>query len=85
MSWSWPHLLVFLQLQMCLLLGVVSTVLSVVAVIIYSVDMGKNPEESCMNEDNRCDDIPYATVSASFHFHYCANFIPLSLGTEPNL
>lgn len=50
-------------LQLCLMMSVVSVTLSVVAVIIYSVDMNKNPEEPCMKttEDKRCDEKHYET------------------------
>ncbi|XP_039883160.1 transmembrane protein 176 [Simochromis diagramma] len=50
-------------LQLCLMISMVSVMLSVVAVIIYSVDMNKNPEEPCMKttEDNRCDEKHYET------------------------
>lgn len=46
------------------MISMVSVMLSVVAVIIYSVDMNKNPEEPCMKttEDNRCDEKHYETV-----------------------
>lgn len=52
------------QLQLCLMISMVSVMLSVVAVIIYSVDMNKNPEEPCMKttEYNRCDEKHYETV-----------------------
>lgn len=45
------------------MVSVVSTVLSVVAVIIYSVDMDKNPEVLCLEtlHDN-CNVKHYATV-----------------------
>ncbi len=54
---------VFFQLRVCLMVSVVSTVLSVVAVIIYSVDIDKNPEVPCvkMMHDN-CNEKHYATV-----------------------
>lgn len=49
-------------LQVCLMVTVASVVLSVVAVIIYSVDMGKNPEVPCEKTDReRCSDEHYAT------------------------
>ncbi|XP_070684404.1 transmembrane protein 176 [Pempheris klunzingeri] len=49
-------------LQVCLIVTVVSTVLSVVAVIIYSVDIDKNPELPCVKtlHDN-CSEKYYAT------------------------
>uniref|UniRef100_A0A3Q4MKX4 Uncharacterized protein n=1 Tax=Neolamprologus brichardi TaxID=32507 RepID=A0A3Q4MKX4_NEOBR len=34
---------------------------TLVAVIIYSVDMSKNPEEPCTKTDNRCDEKHYET------------------------
>ncbi|KAM4751469.1 transmembrane protein 176 isoform 1-T2 [Anableps anableps] len=43
--------------QVCLIVSVVTLVLSVVAVIIYSVDLYKYPEPSCVHpEDTICDD-----------------------------
>ncbi|XP_053186495.1 transmembrane protein 176 [Scomber japonicus] len=51
-----------LTLQTCLIVSVVSTVLSVVAVIIYSVDMDKNPEEPCVKMTHgSCNEKHYAT------------------------
>ncbi|XP_062283218.1 transmembrane protein 176 isoform X1 [Scomber scombrus] len=49
-------------LRACLIVSVVSTVLSVVAVIIYSVDMDKNPEEPCVKiMHGSCIEKHYAT------------------------
>ncbi|GAA6233769.1 protein FAM189B-like [Lates japonicus] len=49
-------------LQVCLMVSVASTVLSVVAVIIYSVDMEKNPEVPCVKTlHGNCNDKHYAT------------------------
>ncbi|KAM9363211.1 transmembrane protein 176 [Symphorus nematophorus] len=49
-------------LQVCLVVSMVSTVLSVVAVIIYSVDIDKNPETACTKSvGDTCDDKHYAT------------------------
>lgn len=48
------------------MVSVVSTVLSVVAVIIYSVDMDKNPEAPCVkNLHGSCNEKHYATVCIS--------------------
>lgn len=54
--------------------SVVSTVLSVVAVIIYSVDLNRNPEVPCVKTAyGTCSDHHYVTVSisviSSFHYH----------------
>lgn len=55
------------QLQVCLLVSGVSTVLSVVAVIIYSVDMDRNPEAACGKVvHGSCSEMYYAMVGASF-------------------
>ncbi|KAM8842812.1 transmembrane protein 176 isoform 2-T2 [Synchiropus picturatus] len=49
-------------LQVCLLVSVAATVLSVVAVIIYSVDMSRNPEVPCVRSTRRyCNDHHYAS------------------------
>ncbi|XP_023153024.1 uncharacterized protein LOC129348797 [Amphiprion ocellaris] len=49
-------------LQLCLMVTVVSVVLSVVAVIIYSVDMDKHPEVPCVKTiHDGCNDEHYAT------------------------
>lgn len=49
-------------LQVCLLVSVVSTVLSVVAVIIYSVDIDKHPEEPCVKTiHGNCNEKHFAT------------------------
>lgn len=49
-------------LQMCLMVSMVSTVLSVVAVIIYSVDIDRNPDTPCNKSiDETCDERHYAT------------------------
>ncbi|TDH16590.1 hypothetical protein EPR50_G00021230 [Perca flavescens] len=49
-------------LQVCLLASFVSTVLSVVAVIIYSVDIDRNPEVLCVEtQDESCNEKQYAT------------------------
>lgn len=59
----------FFQLWVCLIVSMVSTVLSVVALIIYSVDMHKNPDVPCIKtEHDTCPEIHYATVGISF-FH----------------
>ncbi|XP_063739648.1 transmembrane protein 176 isoform X2 [Eleginops maclovinus] len=43
-------------LRVCLVVTMVSTVLSVVALIIYSVDMGKNPAVPCVKDpDDNCE------------------------------
>uniref|UniRef100_A0A4W6E1J5 Transmembrane protein 176 n=1 Tax=Lates calcarifer TaxID=8187 RepID=A0A4W6E1J5_LATCA len=53
-------------LQVCLMVSVASTVLSVVAVIIYSVDMEKNPEVPCVKTiHGNCNDKHYATVGVT--------------------
>lgn len=45
------------------MVSVATTVLSVVAVIIYSVDINKNPEEICIKSPHaRCNDKYYAVV-----------------------
>uniref|UniRef100_A0A3Q3JP44 Transmembrane protein 176 n=1 Tax=Monopterus albus TaxID=43700 RepID=A0A3Q3JP44_MONAL len=46
-------------LRVCLMMSMVSIVLSVIAVIIYSVDMDRNPEMQCIGYDS-CDK-EYAT------------------------
>ncbi|KAF1395632.1 hypothetical protein PFLUV_G00013610 [Perca fluviatilis] len=49
-------------LQVCLLASLVSTVLSVVAVIIYSVDIDRNPEVLCVEtQHDSCNEKQYAT------------------------
>lgn len=49
-------------LQACLVVSVVSTVLSVVAVIIYSVDIDKNTEAPClMTAHGNCNEKHFAT------------------------
>ncbi|KAM7393489.1 hypothetical protein PAMP_020355 [Pampus punctatissimus] len=48
-------------LRVCLIVSMVSTLLSVVAVIIYSVDIDKNPEVPCEKKHGSCDDKHYAT------------------------
>ncbi|KAF0037963.1 hypothetical protein F2P81_010837 [Scophthalmus maximus] len=49
------------QLHLCLMVSVVSTVLSVVAVIIYSIDMDKNPEVPCVKTvQDSCSEKHYA-------------------------
>ncbi|XP_051801440.1 transmembrane protein 176 [Acanthochromis polyacanthus] len=49
-------------LQLCLMVTVVSVVLSVVAVIIYSVDMQKHPEVPCdKTGEGSCSDEHYVT------------------------
>lgn len=50
-------------LQLCLMISMVSVMLSVMAVIIYSVDMNKNPEEPCTKttEYKSCDRKHYET------------------------
>ncbi|XP_071061658.1 transmembrane protein 176 isoform X2 [Pseudochaenichthys georgianus] len=51
-------------LRVCLVVTIVSTLLSVVALIIYSVDMGKNPAVPCVkNPDGVCSDQYHATVA----------------------
>ncbi|XP_077426884.1 membrane-spanning 4-domains subfamily A member 12-like isoform X1 [Vanacampus margaritifer] len=48
--------------QASLVVNIVSTVLSVIAVVIYSVDMDKHPEASCVkNLDGSCNMNFYAT------------------------
>lgn len=59
--------LLCLQLQVCLLVSVVSIVVSLVGVSIYAVDMDRNPEDSCdTNEGSHCSQKYYAMVGASF-------------------
>ncbi|XP_038589388.1 membrane-spanning 4-domains subfamily A member 12-like [Micropterus salmoides] len=49
-------------LQVCLMVSIVSTMLSVVAVIIYSVDMDMNPEVACVKSlHGNCSETHYAT------------------------
>ncbi|AWP06372.1 putative membrane-spanning 4-domains subfamily A member 12-like isoform 2 [Scophthalmus maximus] len=49
------------MLHLCLMVSVVSTVLSVVAVIIYSIDMDKNPEVPCVKTvQDSCSEKHYA-------------------------
>ncbi|XP_070840888.1 transmembrane protein 176 isoform X1 [Chaetodon trifascialis] len=49
-------------LQVCLIVSIVSTVLSLVAVIIYSVDMDKNPEVPCVQTlHGSCSENHYTT------------------------
>ncbi|XP_026215304.1 transmembrane protein 176 [Anabas testudineus] len=50
------------NLQVCLLVSVVSTVVALVAVSIYAVDMERNPEVDCANKDqtSRCNEKYYA-------------------------
>ncbi|KAL7403539.1 hypothetical protein ABVT39_002015 [Epinephelus coioides] len=49
-------------LWVCLIVSMVSTVLSVVALIIYSVDIHKNPDVPCVKtEHDTCSDIYYST------------------------
>ncbi|XP_073332790.1 transmembrane protein 176 [Pagrus major] len=49
-------------LRVCLIVSVVSTVLSVIAVIIYSVDMDKNPEAPCIKTVyDQCNEDHYAS------------------------
>ncbi|XP_072239787.1 transmembrane protein 176 isoform X2 [Leuresthes tenuis] len=49
-------------LQVCFVVSMASGVLSVVAVIIYSVDMDKNPEVTCIKMmHGNCDNKHYAT------------------------
>uniref|UniRef100_A0A8C6SUL4 Membrane-spanning 4-domains subfamily A member 12 n=1 Tax=Neogobius melanostomus TaxID=47308 RepID=A0A8C6SUL4_9GOBI len=50
------------NLYACFAASVVSTVLSVVAIIIYSVDLHRNPETPCIKQmyDN-CDNLHYTT------------------------
>ncbi|KAF3851751.1 hypothetical protein F7725_005106 [Dissostichus mawsoni] len=51
-----------LTLRVCLVVTMVSTLLSVVALIIYSVDMGKNPAVPCVkNPDGVCSELHHAT------------------------
>ncbi|XP_022612925.1 membrane-spanning 4-domains subfamily A member 12-like isoform X1 [Seriola dumerili] len=59
-------------LQVCLMVSVVSTVLSMVAVIIYSVDMDKHPEVPCVKT-------PHGSCSAK---HYAMR---LSRGVKSSL
>lgn len=59
---------VFLQLGTCLMTSVVSAVLSVVAVVLYSVDLIRNPEVACVKLPyDSCDDQYYAIVSTLFN------------------
>jgi len=61
----------FVQLQVCFVVSMASGVLSVVAVIIYSVDMDKNPEVTCIKMmHGNCDNKHYATVGVSHVFLY---------------
>lgn len=50
------------NLYACLATSVVSTVLSIISIIIYSVDLERNPETPCIKQmyDN-CDDLHYTT------------------------
>ncbi|XP_044202681.1 transmembrane protein 176 [Thunnus albacares] len=49
-------------LRVCLMVSMVSTVLSIAAVIIYSVDMDKNPEAPCVKMmHGSCNEKHYAT------------------------
>lgn len=49
-------------LHACLIVNLVSTVLSVISVIIYSVDIQRNPETPCIPQSyENCDDKHYAT------------------------
>lgn len=58
---------VFLQLGACLMTSVVSAVLSLVAVAMYSVDLVRNPEVACVKDlYDHCDDQYYAIVSTHF-------------------
>ncbi|XP_029000074.1 transmembrane protein 176 [Betta splendens] len=50
----------FRNLQVCLLVTVVSLVLSVVAIIIYSVDIERNPEVDCSMDLHSCNEKYYA-------------------------
>nr|XP_057940468.1 transmembrane protein 176 [Doryrhamphus excisus] len=51
--------------QVSFMVNIVSMVLSVVAVIIYSVDMDKHPEASCVkNQHGTCSEQFYATTLA---------------------
>lgn len=54
---------VFPQLGTCVMASVVAAVLSLVAVLLYSVDLFRNPEVPCVKLHNACDDHYYATVS----------------------
>lgn len=55
---------VFPQLGTCLMASVVAAVLSLVAVLLYSVDLFRNPEVPCVKLlYDTCDDHYYATVS----------------------
>ncbi|XP_042340282.1 transmembrane protein 176 [Plectropomus leopardus] len=44
----------------CFTMSLVSTVLSVVALIIYSVDIGNNPEVPCIKTDDDCSEAYYS-------------------------
>ncbi|XP_071755135.1 transmembrane protein 176 [Centroberyx gerrardi] len=51
-------------LGVCMMVSVVSIALSVVALIVYSVDLEKNPESPCVpmtHNSNSCDEKYYAT------------------------
>lgn len=57
---------VLLQLGICLLASVASAVFAVIAVVLYSVDLFRHPEETCVRLPyENCDDHYYATVSTS--------------------
>lgn len=53
------------HLHMCLLVSVISTLLSLVAVIIYSVDMERNVEPSCMKSQQSSCSSKYYTMKMS--------------------
>lgn len=56
---------VLLKMGICLLASVASAVLSVVAVVLYSVDLFRNPEEECVKLPYDNCDHHYATVSTT--------------------
>ncbi|XP_020788659.1 transmembrane protein 176 [Boleophthalmus pectinirostris] len=50
------------NLYACIATSVVSTALSIMAIIIYSVDIERNPETPCLKEKyDGCDDLHYVT------------------------
>uniref|UniRef100_A0A3Q3WN64 Transmembrane protein 176 n=1 Tax=Mola mola TaxID=94237 RepID=A0A3Q3WN64_MOLML len=76
-------LFVFPQLSLCLMISVVAAVLSIVAAIIYSVDMYRNHGEPCEKTLNNCSDQYYAIVRISFFS--CQNASRLSRGVKSSL
>ncbi|XP_077381795.1 transmembrane protein 176 isoform X2 [Festucalex cinctus] len=71
--------------QASLVVNVVSTVLSVIAVVIYSVDMDKHPEASCVkNLDGSCDMNFYATVCIIYSPDQRFEILPPTLHPGPD-